>query len=49
MSSRLRALAQETVRIIDLGGYQTSSGQQVRLAEQIKGAVAGTRLYLPEE
>lgn len=47
VSSRLRALAQETVQIIDCGRYQAPGGGEVALAADIAAAVAGTRLYLP--
>ena len=49
VSSRLRAIAGETVAIIDADGYQSPSGRPVRLADDINAAVAGTRLYLPGE
>jgi uncharacterized protein (TIGR02452 family) len=47
MSERLRAMARETIAIIEAGGYQGPSGREVRLAESIASAVAATRLYLP--
>jgi uncharacterized protein (TIGR02452 family) len=49
MSSRLRAIAQETIGILERGGYREPGGGQVRLAENITRAVAGTRLYLPDD
>jgi uncharacterized protein (TIGR02452 family) len=49
MSSLFRAMARETVAIIDADGYQSPSGRAVRLADEIDAAVAGTRLYLPGE
>lgn len=49
MSSRLREIAQETIEILDRGWYQPQDAGQVRLAQQIVAAVAGTRLYLPED
>src|SRR5512138_2815564 len=43
-SSRLRAIGQETVAIVERGGYR-----DVDIGEQVDRAVAGTRLYLPDE
>jgi len=43
-SSRLRAIGQETVAIAERGGYR-----DVDIGEQVARAVAGTRLYLPDE
>ncbi len=48
VSSRLRAIAKETVGIIESGRYQVPGGS-VELADEIAAAVAGTRLYLPSE
>lgn len=47
MSSKLRAIAEETVQIIEFGRYQAPDGVAVVLADDIAAAVAGTRLYLP--
>ncbi len=47
MSRRLRAIAHETVEIAERGWYQDPHGAEVRL--DVGPAVAGTRLYLPEE
>jgi uncharacterized protein (TIGR02452 family) len=47
MRERLRAVALETIGILESGGYQLPGGGQVRLAADIARAVAGTRLYLP--
>jgi hypothetical protein len=47
MRERLRVVAQETIGILESGGYQLPGGGQVRLAADIARAVAGTRLYLP--
>lgn len=44
---RFRAVAHETMAIIEAGGYQGPSGREVRLAESVAAAVAGTRLYVP--
>jgi uncharacterized protein (TIGR02452 family) len=49
VSSIFRAIARETVAIIDADGYQSPSGRAVRLGDDIDAAVAGTRLYLPDE
>jgi uncharacterized protein (TIGR02452 family) len=46
VSSRLRAIARETVTITERGVYHTADGG-VAVGEQIARAVAGTRLYLP--
>lgn len=46
-ADRLRKIADETMTIISSGGYQTTAGANVRLAEKIALAVAGTHLYLP--
>lgn len=47
MSARLRAIASETIAIIEEGGYRTDGGAWVDLAGSIAAAVDGTRLYLP--
>ncbi|WP_133878932.1 TIGR02452 family protein [Paractinoplanes brasiliensis] len=44
MSSRLRAIARETVEIAERGGYAG-----VSLGDQVSRSVAGTRLYGPDE
>jgi uncharacterized protein (TIGR02452 family) len=44
MSGRMRAIAQETVSIVERGGYG-----QVRFAGEVAAAVAGTRLHLPDD
>jgi uncharacterized protein (TIGR02452 family) len=43
----VRDIADETMHIISSGGYQTTAGANVQLAETIALAVAGTRLYHP--
>lgn len=45
----LRAMATETMAIIEAGAYRSPGGRDVRIATSIKAAVAGTRLYLPDE
>ena len=44
MNVNLRAVAAETLSIIERGSYQRPGGGDVQLAEQIAKAVAGTRL-----
>ena len=44
MSSRLRAIARETVEIAERGSYG-----DVSLRDEVARAVAGTRLYLPDD
>ncbi|NKE57282.1 TIGR02452 family protein [Lentzea sp. PSKA42] len=46
MSSRLRAIAHDTVEISERGSYSTAAGE-VTIA--VAPAVSGTRLHLPEE
>jgi uncharacterized protein (TIGR02452 family) len=48
MSSRLRAIARETVEIAERGAYRAAGGP-VDIGPQVAAAVAGTRLYLPGE
>jgi uncharacterized protein (TIGR02452 family) len=45
----LRAMAAETMAIIEAGGYRSPGGREVRIAASARAAVAGTRLYLPAE
>jgi uncharacterized protein (TIGR02452 family) len=47
MSGRLREVARATVAIAEAGSYRAPSGRTVTL--DVGPAVAGTRLYLPEE
>lgn len=47
MSSRLRAVARETVEIAERGSYRAPDGTEVHL--DVRPAVAATRLYLPED
>jgi uncharacterized protein (TIGR02452 family) len=49
MSARLAALARETVRIVRDGQYRTPRGTLVTIAEDVARAVAGTRLYRPDD
>jgi uncharacterized protein (TIGR02452 family) len=48
VSSRLRAIARETVTIAEEGYYRAAHGE-VAVGEQVSRAVAGTRLYLPDD
>jgi uncharacterized protein (TIGR02452 family) len=48
-NARLREIAQETVEIVERGGYRSPSGGWVDLAAARDAAVAGTRLHLPDE
>ncbi|WP_238016187.1 TIGR02452 family protein [Dactylosporangium sp. AC04546] len=48
MSSRLRAIASDTLTIVDRGWYDGPSGR-VDLADDVARAVAGTRLHLPDD
>src|SRR5579862_8220347 len=49
MRDMLRAMATETMAIIEAGGYRSPGGRDVRIGESIDAAVAGTRLHLPAE
>ncbi|POM22889.1 TIGR02452: family protein [Actinomadura rubteroloni] len=44
-----RAIAQQTVEILDQGSYRAPSGHVVELAARVAAAVAGTVLYRPDE
>ena len=48
MSGRLRAMAHETISIVERGGYDGPDGA-VDIAADVAAAVAGTRLHLPDE
>ncbi|MFI6097770.1 TIGR02452 family protein [Lentzea sp. NPDC051213] len=48
MSSRLRAIAHDTVEISERGSYSTAAGE-VSIAAAVARAVARTRLHLPED
>ncbi|MDR7276156.1 TIGR02452 family protein [Catenuloplanes atrovinosus] len=47
MSTRLRAIATETLAVLDAGAYTAPSGAVVPLAPLVSAAVAGTVLHLP--
>jgi uncharacterized protein (TIGR02452 family) len=49
VSSRLRAIARDTVAIAERGVYQNAAGKEVFIDDQVVRAVAGTRLYLPDD
>ncbi|HET8682864.1 MAG TPA: TIGR02452 family protein, partial [Micromonosporaceae bacterium] len=49
MRERWRAVARETVEIVARGSYVNGAGVEVSVGEQVGAAVAGTRLYLPED
>jgi uncharacterized protein (TIGR02452 family) len=40
-------MAAETMAIIEAGGYRSAGGRDVRIGDGLRGAVDGTRLYLP--
>lgn len=42
-------MATETMAIIEGGGYRSPAGRDVRIGASVTDAVAGTRLYLPDE
>ncbi|MFE0178365.1 TIGR02452 family protein [Streptomyces sp. NPDC059002] len=48
MSARLRAQAQETERIVAAGAYAGRDGREVRIADAVAAARAGTRMFGPE-
>jgi uncharacterized protein (TIGR02452 family) len=49
VSSRLRAIAKNTVAIAEQGFYPTATGDRVNIADEVKRAVDRTRLYLPDD
>jgi uncharacterized protein (TIGR02452 family) len=46
--SHAAKLARETIAIVEAGSYVSSSGENVRIADAVREAVAGTREYPPE-
>jgi uncharacterized protein (TIGR02452 family) len=46
---RLRAVAADTIAILGRGHYHSESGSIVDIAEDIVAAVAGTRLFTPDQ
>jgi uncharacterized protein (TIGR02452 family) len=49
LNARLRRTAAETVAVVRDGGYLSPGGVWVDIADAIRAAVAGTRLYVPDE
>jgi hypothetical protein len=49
VSARLRAVAADTVAIVEAGGYRAPGGAWVAIGDAVARAVAGTRLHLPDE
>jgi hypothetical protein len=49
VSSRLRAIARETVAIAERGSYRTTPGDDVIIDNKVARAVADTRLYQPAD
>ncbi len=49
MSARLRAIARETVTIVETGRYRSPGGRDVTLAGSVGAAVKGTRMYAPDD
>jgi uncharacterized protein (TIGR02452 family) len=49
VKDNLRAMATETMAIIEAGGYRSPHGRDVHIGASVSAAVAGTRLYLPAE
>jgi uncharacterized protein (TIGR02452 family) len=47
VSTDLRALAADTMRILDTGGYPAPSGGKVEIGDALRRAIDGTRLYGP--
>jgi uncharacterized protein (TIGR02452 family) len=45
----LASIADDTLRIIDAGAYQSEAGRRVDIAAAVRRAIEGTRLYRPEE
>lgn len=45
----LRGVAEQTLSILERGGYASASGEPVDLADAIAAAVDGTRLFAPRE
>jgi uncharacterized protein (TIGR02452 family) len=47
--TRLRETAAETIAIVARGGYRSPAGAWVQIADTVAGAVADTRLHVPDE
>ncbi|MGW6563970.1 TIGR02452 family protein [Streptomyces sp. NPDC054975] len=48
MSARLRGIAKQTEEIVEAGRYRAPGGRSVSIEEELRAALAGTRLYGPE-
>ncbi|GAA1367341.1 TIGR02452 family protein [Streptomyces beijiangensis] len=48
MSARLRGIAKETEKIVEAGAYRSPDGREVSIADALKAALTGTRMYGPE-
>ncbi|MFG3497608.1 TIGR02452 family protein [Streptomyces sp. NPDC047928] len=48
MSARLRQIAKDTEAIVAAGRYTSPGGREVRIADAVATALAGTRMYGPE-
>jgi uncharacterized protein (TIGR02452 family) len=49
MSARLRAIATETVAIVEAGRYSAPDGRTIEIAAEVAAAAEGTRLYGPDD
>ena len=49
MTTDLRSLAADTLRILDTGGYRSPRGRTVGIAAALRTAIDGTRLYEPAD
>ncbi|MFJ3582276.1 TIGR02452 family protein [Streptomyces sp. NPDC090127] len=47
MSARLRGIAKQTEELVEAGRYRAPGGRSVSIEEQLRAALAGTRLYGP--
>ncbi|MEU3885177.1 TIGR02452 family protein [Streptomyces sp. NPDC029041] len=48
MSARLRGIARETEQIVAAGSYRAPGGREISIAEELRAAREGTRLYGPD-
>lgn len=46
---RHKAIAVETVAVLERGGYTTAAGVTVSIADTLRNCVDGTQLYMPDE
>lgn len=49
MSARLAEIARRTLAIAESGRYHNDAGTEIDIRDTMRAAIAGTRLYLPEE